>query len=125
MTAWKNGMPDGYGYNRYGESPYYHPEEHGLKILTVHDWAGSWEFDMIVVWQDPTTLLMYAAYDSGCSCPTPFGDLTREGMLPITDPDDLYKLLSDNYNEDRREDPDFKQIQMTVHRALLEAEQLA
>lgn len=85
MTAWKDGVPSEWGYNRYGESPYYSVPK-GWSILVEHDWAGDWEFAMVVVWRNDQTGELRAAADSGCSCPTPFGDLELEDAKLIGSP---------------------------------------
>lgn len=122
MTQWRDGVPDEYGYDRYGESPYYSPESHGLVIVAEHDWAGDYEFEMVVVWRGPGGELR-AAYDTGCSCPTPFGDLTWDGMLPIRHADDLRPLVEkcDEYGGGPAwdgTDPGVADLKAKVHRAL-------
>lgn len=53
--------------------PYYSPDEFGLEIVGEIEWMDEpFEFDMTVVWRDPSTGQFYAADDSGCSCPSPF-----------------------------------------------------
>jgi hypothetical protein len=54
-------------------SIYYNPEasEPGLKVFGCVEKDLSYEFDMVVVWEDKDGNL-YWATDSGCSCPTPF-----------------------------------------------------
>jgi hypothetical protein len=91
-TIWVNGLPDNTSYARYGEPPEYGPPE-PWEILASHDFAGSWEFAMLVVWQDKLTGELRAAADSGCSCPTPFGDLTMDAALPIRKVADLQPLI--------------------------------
>jgi hypothetical protein len=51
---------------------YYDPEKFGLKTVgEVEMSSGSYEFDLIVVWQDSTGRYLWGL-DSGCSCPAPF-----------------------------------------------------
>lgn len=92
-TVWTNGMPNGFGCDRYGDSPYYSPPE-GMSILIDRDFADAYEFDQVVIWRDEATGELFGAYDSGCSCPTPFGDLTREGMAPIRRVEDMDHLIA-------------------------------
>ncbi len=56
----------------YEINPYYNPEAVGLEIVTESDCAGSYEFDMFVVWRHKESGLLFYGTDSGCSCPTPF-----------------------------------------------------
>lgn len=51
---------------------YYHPESVGLYIVMENDIAGSYEFDMCVLWKHLATGRLFYAFDSGCSCPSPF-----------------------------------------------------
>ena len=55
-------------------NPYYDPEACGLKQLGMMDDADSYEFHILVLWQDVKSGKLYYAVDSGCSCPTPFED---------------------------------------------------
>lgn len=60
----------------YGNDPYSAPEKHGLTMLGEVDWDDEpYQFDMTAVWRDADGGL-YWADDSGCSCPSPFEDLT-------------------------------------------------
>lgn len=63
----------------FNSNPYYHPENCGLSIFDQIDTAGSYEFDMFVIWTKEDGTLWWAT-DLGCSCPTPFEDV-REGDL--------------------------------------------
>lgn len=67
-------------------NPYYSPEKCGLTVIDSIDTAGSYEFDMIVVWRKDDDNTLWYATDSGCSCPTPFYDveliqITRENWF--------------------------------------------
>lgn len=114
MTTWTDGLPDERGYARYGTAPDAFP------ILVDHDWAGPYEFEQLVVWRHPMTGELRAAADSGCSCPTPFGDLTWEGMKPIREVDDLRPLLESLYGAPDWDDQDagLADIKAKVHRHL-------
>lgn len=119
---WKDGRSSAWRY-REGQSPYYEPEMFGLEIVVSHDWAGSYEFDQVVVWRNSTTGELRAAYDSGCSCPTPFGNLTWEKMRPIKRVEDLRVLIDAPDYEGRFEGQDegVAKIKAAVHRALRNA----
>lgn len=54
-------------------SIYYSPEKLGMAQVAELDTAGAYEFDMVVLWRGHDGKL-WAAQDSGCSCPTPFED---------------------------------------------------
>lgn len=54
------------------DNVYYSPEKFGLAVIKDVEWRGeSYEFCQTVVWKDAEGH-MYAASDSGCSCPEPF-----------------------------------------------------
>lgn len=53
----------------------YDPEKFGCRVVAEYDTADSYEFDTVKVWQHIETGRVFAAQDSGCSCPTPFEDL--------------------------------------------------
>lgn len=58
----------------YEKNPYYSPEAFGLKLETQLDMTKfDYSFDYRVIWSDDSGQI-YTAYDSGCSCPTPFED---------------------------------------------------
>lgn len=68
--------------DRYDLNPYYNPGRCGLEILAVLDVPNmSYEFDTCVVWIDTATSKLFAARDSGCSCPTPFEEYRSTGDL--------------------------------------------
>lgn len=69
----------------FGTDPYSAPEKHGLEMLGQLDLAEpDYSFDMVAVWRDPTGSMFYA-FDSGCSCPSPFEDTTVKDLSPLTD----------------------------------------
>lgn len=53
---------------------YYHPEKSGLRIVDELSENLSYEFNMLVVWQDVNTGVVYWGHSAGCSCPAPFED---------------------------------------------------
>ena len=63
---------------------YYNPEAFGLQTVDDVDVAGDWEFDTLLVLQNTTTKELFYLQDSGCSCPTPFEDMTVSDLQPIT-----------------------------------------
>lgn len=74
-------------------NPYYSPEASSLSIVAEIDTAGSYEFDMVVVWRDAEGKL-WAAADSGCSCPTPFDEISYpDGMQPVSRWEDVEPLV--------------------------------
>lgn len=119
IPDWNDGRSPACRY-REGRSPYYEPETFGLEILVSHDWADPYEFDQVVVWRNLTTGELRAAYDSGCSCPTPFGNLTWENMRPIERVEDLRVLIDPPFYEGRfdSQDEGVAKIKAVVHRAL-------
>lgn len=66
---------------RFSNNPYYSPEKCGLKVIDSIEGGLSYEFDMVVVWQDLKSKKYYWGSDSGCSCPTPFEDVHRMSDL--------------------------------------------
>jgi hypothetical protein len=123
--TWVNGITDEGGFSRYSGPSL--PAT--VEQVCEFDWAGSWEFDMITVWRDKTTGELRAATDSGCSCPTPFSDLTWDGMLPIREVDDLRHLFSDQRDDSEGldcckwtdQDEQLATLKRIVHEALRDA----
>lgn len=77
---------------------YYDPEKSGLEVFEYIDTAGSYEFDMFVVWKKLDDGRLFYATDSGCSCPTPFENC--HDIDEITN-DTLYNFeqaLENHYN---------------------------
>lgn len=63
----------------YDTNVYDNPEKHGLEIIgELRDPNESYDFDTVVFWKSGRKV--YAAHDSGCSCPSPF-----EGYNDIKD----------------------------------------
>lgn len=69
---------------KFNENPYYSPERCGLEIFESIDTAGSYEFDMFVVWKKLDDNTLWWDTDSGCSCPSPFDDHGHD-LKPITE----------------------------------------
>lgn len=103
--------------------PYYSPEALSLEILCSKDIAGDYEFDMCVMWKHGPSGRLFYAFDSGCSCPTPYegvwfneeGGKISTSMQEITvtnwegaaqemerehfDKGEIYKLLKSYFGE--------------------------
>lgn len=63
-------------------NPYDSPDKFGLEIVRVYDEPDlSYEFNMVVVWRDKKTGKEYWAADSGCSCPSPFENVSSMADL--------------------------------------------
>ena len=60
---------------------YYNPEEFGLEVVGEVSAGEGYNFDYTVVWKEKESGKLYWARDSGCSCPTPFGDYDSIDML--------------------------------------------
>lgn len=52
---------------------YTDPEAFGLTVVAEYEAIGGYEFSKVMLWRDHRGDL-WAAFDSGCSCPTPFED---------------------------------------------------
>jgi hypothetical protein len=73
---------------------YMEPEKFGLKTVTQVNPYLSYEFDMLVFWQDIATGELYYGEDRGCSCPSPFETFTsRDDLLGPVDKNRAYELL--------------------------------
>lgn len=70
----------------YDNNPYYSPESLGLTILdSLEDGSLSYEFNMFIVWRRTSDGALFYASDSGCSCPSPFEDVSGiDDLTPIT-----------------------------------------
>lgn len=63
----------------------YRPEDYGAEIVAECDVREpDYSFDIVAVFRSLETGALWGAFDSGCSCPTPFEDFARlEDMTPI------------------------------------------
>lgn len=78
---------------RWGEI-YSSPEKLGLETIAELDIAGSYEFDMVVVWRQVKSGALYAGHDSGCSCPSPFENVTGlDDLTYLRSLDDIRPLV--------------------------------
>ena len=61
---------------------YSQPEAFGLRqFAMVDDANANYSFNRVVVWYDPVTLEYFWAQDAGCSCPSPFENVTSRDQL--------------------------------------------
>lgn len=68
-----NTRDDYYSWDR---NPYYNPEKCDVTLLVTIDEPNMWyEFNKTIIVKDNPTGEIYAASDSGCSCPTPFENI--------------------------------------------------
>lgn len=97
----------------YGQDDvYYNPEKFGLtQIAQADEDDMSWKFNMFVVWKH-TDGRVFAASDSGCSCPSPFEDYHNLNDLTLVDSYSQLKAMvnewvgeKDDYGYDRRYKP--------------------
>lgn len=73
----------------------YAPEDFGCTIVATLDKGEPYSFDTVLVVRCTETGELFGAHDQGCSCPTPFEDITTlSDMVPITSVDDLRPLLA-------------------------------
>lgn len=79
---------------------YCNPEEFGLTTVGQIDWddRDDYGFSMTVVWKDKDGKL-YWAFDSGCSCPSPFEDFHDINQLETGSFFDLAQYLGSEQND--------------------------
>ena len=58
-------------------NPYYDPESLGLEKISFEEPGLSYEFNTLCFWSTGDGRV-FSAFDSGCSCPTPFEDYEAE-----------------------------------------------
>lgn len=64
---------------------YYNPEKLGFQTVDSLETKGeSYQFDIVLVLRDVTTGEHFWCQDSGCSCPTPFENHSRESLERLT-----------------------------------------
>ena len=60
---------------------YYDPSDFGLEIVGEFDWSEpDYSFDLCVVWKESRGVY-WIGNDAGCSCPSPFEDITDKNEL--------------------------------------------
>lgn len=62
------------------DNPYSEPEKFDLSIVGMVQREPCYDFNMCVVWKH-TSGTHYYGFDSGCSCPSPFEDVTSLDKL--------------------------------------------
>lgn len=83
---------------------YYSPEKFGLKIIAAVNTADSYEFNIFLVLVDKKGKVYYST-DSGCSCPTPFEDLTKDQLKTVNENNyEAFKKALVNHNEISKQD---------------------
>ena len=88
----------------YQDNVYNSPEKFGLEVIyNIGDPEASYSFANIVLWKRLEDGKLFWAWDSGCSCPSPFEDfysVDSLNPLPETARDLEARLRSDypNYN---------------------------
>jgi hypothetical protein len=56
---------------------YYNPEQYGLKVvMEFDDPDASYSFDKFVIWMRISDGEIFYGQDSGCSCPSPFENVS-------------------------------------------------
>lgn len=88
---WIDGVLQNGGYSRYSGPAI--PDDVAERLVEW-DWGGSWEFEMLVIYKAVNSTEIRAAVDSGCSCPTPFSDLTWDAMRRVNSVDDVLSLFN-------------------------------
>lgn len=100
---------------------YSHPEKYALRTIGEVEWSDAcYSFDLTVVWQDVNSGAFYYADDSGCSCPSPFEDTSREDLIPIDRP----QVLIDHVNQRLTDMRDSSYLEGEVDRAVAESAEL-
>lgn len=96
---------------------YYNPEEYKLTVVAEIEYSGgNYEFDTRVVWKKETGELV-TARDSGCSCPTPFEDITYAQLDNVS----LFSLETEVNEEKRNTTPEERELFLTKVRGAWEA----
>lgn len=84
----------------YSDNPFYSPDKNGLELLYTAEGDIPYEFSILAVFRDVATGAYFAAYDSGCSCPTPFEGVTGlDGMTRIKKIKDFDNFVKDGFYE--------------------------
>lgn len=94
----------------YNDNIYYNPEKWGMSIFDSIDTAGSYEFDMFVIWQKQDDNTLWYATDSGCSCPTPFENINSMRDLNQITADTLYNFEQELRNHRNLSEGDFRNM---------------
>lgn len=74
---------------------YYSPEKHGVTAVGEIEWSEpNYSFDLTVLWKAEDGTL-YWGDDSGCSCPSPFEDISTLAKLSTGTKFDFIKHVND------------------------------
>ena len=86
------------GDHYFENNPYYSPEKCGLEIVGTAEKEPDWDFSIVLVVKDKKSGKLFAAHDSGCSCPVPFENhRSLADFTLITDPKQLDVLAENGY----------------------------
>ena len=73
----------------------YNPEKYGVAIVADLEAGGGYDFDTVLVVRTLCCGKVYAAHDSGCSCPVPFEDTKfPTDFVEVRNLDDLLPLIA-------------------------------
>lgn len=87
------------------------PKSEFTELGDIQWGEACYNFDLTRVWAHNPTGRLYAADDNGCSCPSPFENVTVADLTPITRPQDFYDYVDrrfangESWNTDDRTDP--------------------
>ena len=71
----------------YDLNVYSSPGKFGLATVGEVEWGDAcYSFDLTTVWRDEVTGSLYYADDSGCSCPSPYENTSRNDLILIDGP---------------------------------------
>ncbi len=86
----------------YEENVYYNPETFGLTTIGCWDLREpDWSFDLLLVLKETSTGKLFAATDSGCSCPSPFEDhVFPQDFTEVRGWQDVKALVDNHYGAD-------------------------
>jgi hypothetical protein len=80
----------------YDRNIYYNPEKCGATIVGTLEDDEPYQFDIVLVVKRGDNT-MWAAHDSGCSCPTPFENVHGWGdMTPLRNMEDFENFVDSN-----------------------------
>lgn len=79
----------------------YEPDKHGVQIVGQYDVREpNWSFDIVLVVKSIETGRVYAAFDSGCSCPIPFEDhYFPSDFIEVKEWADVRRLIEEHRRE--------------------------
>lgn len=107
----------------YEANVYYHPEATGLTKVDELETGGGYDFDTVLVVRDAGGRL-WAAHDSGCSCPTPFEDVAfPTDFIELRTADDVEPLVREATEYGSATGGDVLDFMGRVRRALAERQE--